>query len=58
VPPTIPETPRTLTFSELQMLIEQGKTDEIPNNKYIPDVINVVCIPYAVLGDDVLSPSP
>ncbi|KAH9988111.1 hypothetical protein BJV74DRAFT_773674 [Russula compacta] len=35
------ETPRTLTFAELQTLIEQGKTDEIPNNKHIPDAINV-----------------
>ncbi|KAI0301268.1 hypothetical protein BC826DRAFT_1101896 [Russula brevipes] len=34
------ETPRTLTFVELQTLIEQGKTDEIPNNKHIPDAIN------------------
>jgi hypothetical protein len=35
------ETPRTLTFAELQALIEQGKTDEIPNNKPIPDELNV-----------------
>jgi len=29
-----------LTFAELQALIEQGKTDEIPNNKHIPDALN------------------
>ncbi|KAI0252852.1 hypothetical protein BJV78DRAFT_1124107 [Lactifluus subvellereus] len=34
------ETPRTLTFAELQTLIEQGRTDEIPNNKPIPDALN------------------
>lgn len=38
--PSIPEAPRTLTFAELRSLIEQGKTDEIPNNKHIPDTIN------------------
>ena len=48
--PPILETPRTLTFAELQTLIEQGKTDEIPNNKHIPDIINVVPISYAVLA--------
>jgi len=37
-----PEVPvaRTFTFTELQALIEQGKTDEIPNNKHIPDALN------------------
>jgi len=40
VSPSIPEAPRTLTFAELQSLIKQGKTDEIPNNKHIPDTIN------------------
>jgi hypothetical protein len=54
--PPILETPKTLTFAELQTLIEQGKTDEIPNNKHIPDTINVVSISYAVLGDNMLSP--
>jgi len=44
VSPSIPEVPRTLTFAELQSLIEQGKTDEIPNNKHIPDTINVVSL--------------
>lgn len=39
-----PAVPKTLTFAELQTLIEQGKTDEIPNNKHIPDAINVVYI--------------
>ncbi|KAH9064610.1 hypothetical protein EDB87DRAFT_1598359 [Lactarius vividus] len=31
---------RNLTFAELQALIDQGKTDEIPNNKHIPDALN------------------
>lgn len=32
---------RTLTFSELKALIEQGKTDGIPNNRVIPDILSV-----------------
>ncbi|KZT01343.1 uncharacterized protein LAESUDRAFT_664186 [Laetiporus sulphureus 93-53] len=32
--------PRTLTFAELKLLIEQGKTDQIPNNRLIPDKLN------------------
>ena len=31
---------RALTFAELKALIEEGKTDGIPNNKVIPEVIN------------------
>lgn len=31
---------RLLTFAELTMLIEQGKTDDIPNNKVIPETLN------------------
>ena len=38
------ETPRILTFSELQELITQGKTDQIPNNKIIPDAIHVIIL--------------
>ena len=30
-----------LTFAQLKELIELGKTDEIPNNKIIPDGLNV-----------------
>jgi len=30
----------TLTFAELKALIEQGKTDGIPNNKLIPNTLN------------------
>lgn len=30
----------TLSFAELKELIEQGKTEGIPNNKLIPDVLN------------------
>ncbi|KAH9830617.1 uncharacterized protein C8Q71DRAFT_361185 [Rhodofomes roseus] len=32
--------PRTLSFSELKALIEQGKTDQIPNNRQIPNELN------------------
>ena len=35
------EEARTLTFAELKALIDQGKTDGIPNNKVIPNVLNV-----------------
>jgi predicted component of type VI protein secretion system len=44
------KTPKNLTFSELQTLIEQGKTDEIPSNKPIPDALNVglVLTPYHI----------
>lgn len=35
---------RILTFAELQELIELGKVDQIPNNKVIPDKLNV-CFP-------------
>ncbi|KAG2130120.1 hypothetical protein BD769DRAFT_1334695, partial [Suillus cothurnatus] len=31
---------RLLTFAELTMLIKQGKTDDIPNNKFIPETLN------------------
>ncbi|KAI0039121.1 hypothetical protein FA95DRAFT_1504616 [Auriscalpium vulgare] len=34
------EESRTLSFAELQLLIEQGKTDQIPNNKHIPEELN------------------
>ncbi|KAA1474442.1 hypothetical protein DENSPDRAFT_882804 [Dentipellis sp. KUC8613] len=34
------EEPQHLTFAQLKELIEQGKTDEIPNNKKIPDALN------------------
>ena len=30
-----------LTFAELKALIEQGKTDGIPNNKLIPNILSV-----------------
>jgi hypothetical protein len=32
---------RTLTFTELKALIEQGKTESVPNNRLIPNVLNV-----------------
>ncbi|TFK85633.1 hypothetical protein K466DRAFT_494363 [Polyporus arcularius HHB13444] len=34
------EEPQTLTFAQLKTLIEQGRTDEIPNNKVIPNVLS------------------
>ncbi|KAI0320421.1 hypothetical protein OF83DRAFT_595745 [Amylostereum chailletii] len=37
---SIAEEPRVLSFAELQELILQGKTDQIPNNKHIPDILN------------------
>jgi len=33
--------PRVLTFMEIKDLIEQDRTDQIPNNKHIPDTVNV-----------------
>lgn len=30
-----------LSFAQLKTLIEQGRTDEIPNNKTIPNVLSV-----------------
>ncbi|KAI0634019.1 hypothetical protein C8Q77DRAFT_1217355 [Trametes polyzona] len=32
--------PQMLSFAQLKALIEQGRTDEIPNNKVIPDVLS------------------
>lgn len=33
--------PHVLTFAELQALIESGREDRIPNNKVIPNLLNV-----------------
>lgn len=33
--------PRALSFAEIKELIEQGKTDQIPNNRVIPDELSV-----------------
>jgi hypothetical protein len=33
--------PRVLTFAELKELIQQGKTDQIPNNRIVPEGLNV-----------------
>ena len=38
-PPT--DEQRVLTFAELQELIETGRVDQIPNNKAVPDALNV-----------------
>lgn len=35
------EEPRVLSFAELKELIEQGKTDQIPNNRVIPNELSV-----------------
>ncbi|KAI0350880.1 hypothetical protein OH77DRAFT_1430503 [Trametes cingulata] len=32
--------PQMLSFAQLKALIEQGRTDEIPNNKVIPNVLS------------------
>ena len=37
----VQEETHILTFAELKALIEQGKTDGIPNNKLIPDILSV-----------------
>ncbi|EPS95339.1 hypothetical protein FOMPIDRAFT_1132628 [Fomitopsis schrenkii] len=37
---TAADQPRTLSFAELKALIEEGKTDQIPNNRQIPNVLN------------------
>lgn len=37
---------RILTFAELQELIETGKVDQIPNNKVIPEALNVSIFLY------------
>ena len=33
--------PRPLSFAEIKELIEQGRTDQIPNNRVIPDELSV-----------------
>ena len=33
--------PRVLSFAELKELIESGRVDQIPNNKFIPDKLSV-----------------
>ncbi|KAI0080440.1 hypothetical protein K474DRAFT_1704744 [Panus rudis PR-1116 ss-1] len=40
VHPAASEEPRELSFAELKELIEQGKTDQIPNNDLIPNQLN------------------
>lgn len=42
------EEPQVLSFAELKELIEQGKTDQIPNNRVIPNDLSVHT-PYALL---------
>lgn len=37
----VQEETHILTFAELKALIEQGKTDGIPNNKLIPNILSV-----------------
>ncbi|EIW53607.1 uncharacterized protein TRAVEDRAFT_31677 [Trametes versicolor FP-101664 SS1] len=40
VPTSDAEEPQMLSFAQLKALIEQGRTDEIPNNKTIPNVLS------------------
>lgn len=40
--------PVVLSFAQLQALIEAGKADQIPNNKIIPDELNVRACPCLV----------
>lgn len=40
-PNLFPSEPRALSLAELKELIEQGKTDQIPNNRVIPDILSV-----------------
>ncbi|KAI0672492.1 hypothetical protein C8Q78DRAFT_1027574 [Trametes maxima] len=35
------EESQMLSFAQLKALIEQGRTDEIPNNKIVPNVLSV-----------------
>lgn len=39
--PVPTDEPRTLSFAELKALIQEGKTDQIPNNRQIPNELNV-----------------
>jgi hypothetical protein len=39
--PATDEKNRVLTFAELKELIESGNVDKIPNNKIIPETLNV-----------------
>lgn len=40
---------RTLSFAELTELIQQGKTDQIPNNRDIPNELNVCLFVTSIL---------
>jgi hypothetical protein len=40
-PVTTPVEPQTLTFAQLQALIESGQLDQIPNNNKISEELNV-----------------
>lgn len=39
---------RTLTFTELKALIEQGKTESVPNNRLIQNILNVSLPPLTI----------
>jgi len=41
VEPDTKSAPKELSFAEIKYLIENNKVDLIPNNKAIPDVLNV-----------------
>lgn len=46
--PNAAEESRVLSFAELKELIEQGKTDQIPNNRVIPNELSV-CTRFEIL---------
>jgi hypothetical protein len=43
--------PKELSFAEIKYLIENNKADLIPNNKTIPDVLNVCSLKNLVNHD-------
>ena len=45
---------RTLTFTELKELIESGKTDQIPNNRHIPNDLHVCIADHYIPEDAVI----
>lgn len=49
-PPPESEENRVLSFAELKELIESGNVDKIPNNKIIPEAINVSNLAYHLLS--------
>lgn len=42
--------PRVLSFAELKELIESGRVDQIPNNKFIPEKLSVSTSPMKLMA--------